>query len=736
MEKEEPATVRVKKEPAWWMSWEFYLIVLLAVGLRLYRIDTAQYMADHNAFYQMAHDGIANGLWPISGNRSSTGPLIPPLFVYIMMIPAAFTPNPVAGNIFIALSNIAAVLLTYIFVRRYYGRLAGTISALLYATAVNVIIFSRDIWQPDLLPLFMVLLLFMLFRGAIQKKGYWFLPAVLLIAAMYQLHSTGVYLIIPLLVALVLAFKTIRWRELPLAALGLLLLFAPYIYLEHRQHYIDVIRLLLVVKKTPFFTNEALLFYGMWVHSFVLSPLQYRYVLPRLSVDTHLIPGNAHSILLTTPLRLIAQFSQPESWLMEVLLVGAWLLVAFLILWPFRSPEQPGLKGWWEKLLNSPERKGLLLLLVWQGTFLLILRHSVFVYVHYLIYLLPGPFILIGLLLANAIKWVPRLHFSRERLVRYGLYVLVGLIVLVQTVDSAGWLVDHAYGNFDSNYAFPQYFDLASVQRIVNNADQLAQQRHLSRIYINIHGDDVSAVSYLAQFAHTSIAVSDAGQCLVVPDVASGPVVYVTDPNRPDIDTLLKRYTTATQVGEIQHTGGAPFKMYILSAKPEPQPALQLSGGVQLFSQQADVVSAGVSNPQMLVTRWKVHDTAVAQPRIVYKYRFIAQTNVPLISRGLGNTFGNNNTPICRLSRTWTGDDLIPLFAFNGNAPQYLNIGVEKFISAPQHYDHGSLKMVTYEMVTYDNIDGRRILLHTANGKGDINFSVLAPMYRVRHHAP
>ena len=718
MEKEELATVRSKKEPAWWMSWEFYLIVLLAVGLRLYRIDTAQYMTDHNTFFQMAHDAVANGLWPISGNRSSTGPLIPPLFVYIMMIPAAITPNPVGGNIFIALCNIAAVLLTYIFVRRYYGRLAGTISALLYATAVNVIIFSRDIWQPDLLPLFMVLLLFMLFRGVVQKKGYWFLPAVLLIAAMYQLHSTAVYLVAPLLVALVLAFKTIRWQELPLTVLGLLLLFAPYIYLEHRRHYIDITQLFQVAGHPAVFSNDALQFYGMWVHSFVLNPLQYRFVLPHLSVDTHLIPGNAHSILLTTPLHIIAQFSQPESWLMVVLLVASWLLVALLILLPLRSSEQPGLLGRWKELLNSPERKGLLLLLIWQGTFLLILRHSVFVYIHYMIYLLPGPFILIGLLLANAIKWVQRLRFSWERLVRYGLYVTVGLIVLVQTVGSAGWLVDHAYGNFDSNYAFPQYFDLASVQRIVNNADQLAQQRHLSHVYIDIHGDDVSSVSYLAQFAHTPIAVSDANQCLVIPNVASGPVVYVTDPNRPDIDALLKRYTTATQVGEIQHPGGAPFKMYILSAKPEPQPALQLSGGVQLFSQQADVVSAGVGNPQMLVTRWKVQDTTTPGSRIVYKYRFLAKANAGFITRVLGNTFSANSAPLCRLSRTWSGDDLIPLFAFNGDAPQHLSMGIEKFISAPQHYDHGSLKMVTY-----DSIDGRRISLHMANGKGDINFS-------------
>src|SRR5690242_3157052 len=120
---EESETQAPVEEPVWWKSWEFYLIALLAITLRFYRIDTAQYMTDHNTFYSMAHDAIAHGLWPISANRASTGALIPPLFVYVMMIPAFFTSNPLAGNILMALCNVAAVLLTYFFVRRYFGRL-------------------------------------------------------------------------------------------------------------------------------------------------------------------------------------------------------------------------------------------------------------------------------------------------------------------------------------------------------------------------------------------------------------------------------------------------------------------------------------------------------------------------------------------------------------------------------------------------------------------------------------
>jgi 4-amino-4-deoxy-L-arabinose transferase-like glycosyltransferase len=686
-----------KREPIWWQSWEFYLIALLAGGLRLYRIDTAQYMTDQNTFYQMAHDGLANGLWPISANRASTGPLIPPLFVYVMMIPSAITSNPVAGNILIALCNVAAVLLTYLFVRRYYGRLAGAIAALLYATAVNAIIFSRDIWQPELLPLFVILLLFMLFRGVVEEKRYWFLPAALLIGAMYQFHNTAVYLLAPLLVAVALARKTIRWRELPLAAL-VLLLYVPYIYLESRSQYADLSRLFHLAGQPARFSSDALELYPVFVQSFVLNPLHQH-------ADTHLIPSNEHSILLTTPLRFIAQFTQPESWLMELLLVGGISTVIVLILCSGRCHEQGGMPGWWKELLASPQRKGLILLLVWQGMVLFMVHPpvNVYIYIHYLTYLLPGPFILIGLSLANVVKLAQGLWPLREQVVHYGLYVGVGLIVGVQMVTSAGWLVDHALGNFASNYARPEYFDLATVQRIVNEADQVAQQQHLSRAYIDIHGDDESAVRYLAQFIHTQVAVFDSQQCMVLPDARSGPVVYVTDPNREDIDALLKRYTTARLVEEIQHPGGAPFKLYVLGAKPEPRPALQLSGGVQLLSPQADVLSSQGRTSQWLATRWTVQNIQAPQPRTTYRYIFNFQLE--------GTTTGGPQQ-LCELSRTWPGDQLIPFFKLVENAPRHLVTQVQAFSLRPQHYDLGSLKLVTFF-----SVDTSRITLQTANGR-------------------
>ena len=83
--------------------------------------------------------------------------------VYFLMIPAGFSPDPLWATVMTALFNVAAVLLTYIFTRRYFGCLAATIAALLYATAQTTIVFSRFIWQPNLIAPFTVLFMFALF---------------------------------------------------------------------------------------------------------------------------------------------------------------------------------------------------------------------------------------------------------------------------------------------------------------------------------------------------------------------------------------------------------------------------------------------------------------------------------------------------------------------------------------------------------------------------------------------
>jgi 4-amino-4-deoxy-L-arabinose transferase-like glycosyltransferase len=125
-----------------------------------------------------------------------------------------FSPAPLWATVMTALFNVAAVLLTYIFTRRYFGRLAATIAALLYATAQTTIVFSRFIWQPNLIAPFTVLFMFALFWGAVERRKGWLFPAMLLLGVLVQLHEITILLAVPLLVAILLAPKTIRLRDI------------------------------------------------------------------------------------------------------------------------------------------------------------------------------------------------------------------------------------------------------------------------------------------------------------------------------------------------------------------------------------------------------------------------------------------------------------------------------------------------------------------------------------------
>src|SRR5437588_11413880 len=145
------------------------------------------------------------------------------------MIPAVLSADPLWAVVTVGLFNMLAVLLTYFFTRRYYGWLAGIIAALLYTAAAKPLNYSRLIWQPNLLAPFIMLFMFALFWGGVERRRGWFFPAVFLFGVIYQLHEISVVLVIPLLVTLVLAPGTLRWRDLVLALISILVIFSPYI---------------------------------------------------------------------------------------------------------------------------------------------------------------------------------------------------------------------------------------------------------------------------------------------------------------------------------------------------------------------------------------------------------------------------------------------------------------------------------------------------------------------------
>src|SRR5437899_3247244 len=112
----------------WLLTWEIYLILLVAGFLRFYRIDTTEFDDDQAVLFRLAYDAIYHGLLPTTSNTASIGIAHPPGVIFLFMLPAALSPNPLWGAVLVGLFSTAAVLLTYLFTRRYYGRAAGIIA--------------------------------------------------------------------------------------------------------------------------------------------------------------------------------------------------------------------------------------------------------------------------------------------------------------------------------------------------------------------------------------------------------------------------------------------------------------------------------------------------------------------------------------------------------------------------------------------------------------------------------
>lgn len=665
------------------LNWEIPVILIAATFLHLVNIDKVIFGDDEAGVFRMAHDAIISGWLPLSSNRASLGNLNPPLLVYLFMLPASLSANPLWGQVMVALINTAAVLLTYFFVRRYYGRLAGTIAALLYTTSAGAWTFSRNIWPQNFLPFFVILFIFVLFLGVIERRKGWLFWAIVLMGVLYQFHGSALFLIIPLLAAVIFAFKTIRLRDIIGGIVALLILFAPYIVWEFHTHFTDVIMIFSATKQPALTNTEALRFYLFFLHPVITSP--YINLISQIR-DTHTLLPNSHSILAQAHLLTLLK----GVYLLSIVLLLGGILLACLQIFLLRSTSTTlSTKNiavrWWNDLLATPHKQGLALLLLWQvAPLVLLTRHSIVLFDHYFIFLLPGQFILIALCVTHLIALVKRWRPARERSVRMALSTLTALVILAQLVGIGGAIIDiTVQGNFQQPVSSSLYDQQTALQR----AEQIAQQRHIHRIYITSYPSYIrtTPMEYLAEQSQTPVEVFSSANCFFLPAPSAGPVVFLTTANDTLANALFSQYANATLVATSPDFGWSPYQIYVVTAKPEP------AAVPQTFEQSLHLLSptAQLIQNQWLTTRWSILETHRPAFRSMYGFHF--QMNAASGS-SLSTSFD------CTTTATWAGDQL---FAFptlqSGTAvPLQVTMQAATFVSQPQTLSLGPITGFTY----------------------------------------
>lgn len=637
----------------WWRAWEIYPLLLVATLLRLYQLTWTEFDADQAALASLPRMALAHGLLPGTGAFASIGLANPPGYVYLFLPIAAVTASPLVDALLTALLNVLAVLLTYLFVRRYYGRLAGTCSAVLFAAAYQSVLYSRFLWQPNLLPFFTLLFMIALFRGVVERRTGWLAAALPLWGFLLQLHLLTLYLAVPLLLALALAYQTVRWRDVAVGLALFCLLFLTYLLWEAGVHFADLAILLNTWRQPAHLDGQALRFYLELVAPAPLAAPQ-----SKLAWLNPLVPWERRGLV--------------------ALLLGGLLLSLLGLIWGrvrlmdevrFPVPARPhrAARIWWRERWNalacSPQRAGFVLLLAWQSApVLLMTRHAVDLQFHYLLFLLPGPFILIGLLLAQLVALVARLTFSKGRLARLVVPALAVMLAAVQVCSTGAWVLESSAGRIPHGVRFNTLQDL---QAALHQADTLAQARHIHHVYIDTDAYTSDAFTYLAAQMQTPRTLFNGTHCLLLPSPVQGPALLLLGPADTLDEALLTHVSGAVLLARPPRLGGAPFHLYLVPPLVEPAGIeafagmLQASRGQRASFTWNDPARAGPVPLHLLTTLWTSMRAWPAVDGTGYIYRFVA--------RPVGGTHSSGGE--CGFTALAVGEELLVPFVLPASAP-------------------------------------------------------------------
>jgi 4-amino-4-deoxy-L-arabinose transferase-like glycosyltransferase len=234
------------------------VILFFAAFLRLYHIsDYMTFLGDEGRDSLVVRDivygfgnllqghfAVAQHQLTLLGPRASAGDFYTGPIYYYMMAPFLFlwNFNPVGPAIMIALLSVLTTYLMYRFGKEFFGTFAGLSAAALYAIAPVVIVYSRSSWNPNPMPFFTLLLLYLLYKGVVQRKKWLFGIVGILYGITLQLHYIELFTgLIIILFTLIGSFvyqkekvKTVSQYALFLLA-GFILGYAPFLAFEFRH---------------------------------------------------------------------------------------------------------------------------------------------------------------------------------------------------------------------------------------------------------------------------------------------------------------------------------------------------------------------------------------------------------------------------------------------------------------------------------------------------------------------
>jgi len=243
------------------------LLLCLSAFLRLYKIaDYMTFLGDEGRDVLVVKRIIVDHKPTLLGPTASVGGFFLGPIYYYFMVPFlwAFKLDPVGPAVMVALFGIATVFLVWKVGRDFFhppiGRQVGLLAASLYSISPLVITYSRSSWNPNLMPFFSLLIIFLTWKMVVFKKPKLFPIIGFLFGIAIQLHYLTVFLMVVISFYLLIFFRHFNLLKYYFQALiGFILGWLPFILFELRHgfpNFKTLYRFILFGEETGFSGKE------------------------------------------------------------------------------------------------------------------------------------------------------------------------------------------------------------------------------------------------------------------------------------------------------------------------------------------------------------------------------------------------------------------------------------------------------------------------------------------------
>lgn len=390
-------------------------ILLLAAFLRLYRIqDYLIFLGDEGRDVYTVYR-ILHGHLTLLGPAASVGGFFLGPIYYYFMTPFLwiFNYNPIGPAVMVALFGIATVYFVYKVGSEFFNKSIGLIAAFFYAMSPLVIAYSRSSWNPNILPFFSLLTLYLLYRALKENRFKLFLFSGISLGISLQLHYLAVFLGIIMfayvfLIDLYKKQKTIIFIKHYLTLFfGFLIGFSPFLAFEVRHGFSNTRSIIKFV-----FASK----YTGGGHFFAIDGSVFVRVFARLLTD---FPSPNQAFLLVTG-------NVSKVWFVLVLIFAilAVILLIIKIIRQYRAKQDPS------KLL-------LLFLWLFFGSFLFGLYKSE-IYDYYFALMFTLPFFMAGFLINNlyTLEFLPNNRKTTISLLSKILAIALFLVITIINIEN------------------------------------------------------------------------------------------------------------------------------------------------------------------------------------------------------------------------------------------------------------------------------------------------------------